>query len=157
MSVYDLVKPKLLNLLLLRKTNTEIAKEFDIDYKLASKWRNRLFREMGELNDEKVKTLRREFLTRKTQELQMLVLKLFQVIQTAEPTQIPQVVNAWTGLTRSEMDIYTKFGVLAPDKQEHLIKTEDVTYETFNELYEKHYGNKPLREPNNPEGHKETN
>lgn len=157
MSVYNLIKPKLLNLLLLRKTNTEIAKEFDIDYKLASKWRNRLFREMGELNDEKVKTLRREFLTRKTQELQILILKLFQVIQTAEPTQIPQVVNAWTGLTRSEMDIYTKFGVLAPDKQEHLIKTEDVTYETFNELYEKHYGNKPLREPNNSEGHKETN
>lgn len=138
---YKINKEELGKMLLERKTDRQIGERFKISPLSANRWRNKYYKEFGELTPKRIEQMQVKFVTDviKETEIQKQVALSMLLDQSIDVNKRNNANNTLTGIHKKELDVLTRFKVVNPDKLEVAGNLQIGTaQDIFKEIEEKH-------------------
>lgn len=149
-TAYQLIKDHLYELILQRKTVKQIAEELELSPVIAQKMKTRLLREVGEIRDNTIKQMRREFFATSVKESEEMIKVIRDGLNAKSPVILNgtdadgnkqqyvklieddktklDAVKTWSNHIKTKMDLFSRFGILDPEtvKNQHDLSEQTI-------------------------------
>lgn len=125
-SVYAILRDRMVEQLMERKTVQQMADEFEIPYNQMMKLRAKLLREVGELTDNRINQLRREFFVTTIEESEKLANIILEETNGENGKIRLDAVRTWAQFIKTKMEFLERFKIIEPISKKQILEGDSL-------------------------------